>query len=60
MRCLCYCFAMTLQARLEGREPGKFDTDYPTITDGVRGMAFVRNVVPPATATRSGIPLRFN
>ncbi len=38
-------FAMTLQARMNGTQPGEFDTDFPTIEDGVRGMAFVRNVV---------------
>lgn len=38
-------FAMTLQARMAGTEPGEFDTDFPTIQDGVRGMAFVKNVV---------------
>ena len=38
-------FALTLQARLEDREPGEFDTDFPTIEDGVRGMAFIKNVV---------------
>ena len=38
-------FAMTLQARLDGKEPSELDTDFPTIEDGVRGMAFVKNVV---------------
>ena len=38
-------FAMTLQARLDGTEPSELDTDFPTIKDGVRGMAFVKNVV---------------
>ena len=38
-------FALTLQARLEGTEPKEFATDFPTIVDGVRGMAFVKNVV---------------
>ncbi len=38
-------FALTLQARLDGREPEEFASDFPTIADGVRGMAFVKNVV---------------
>ena len=38
-------FAMTLQARLDSKEPSELDTDFPTIKDGVRGMAFVKNVV---------------
>ena len=49
-------FAMTLQARLEGREPGKFDTDFPTIEDGVRGMAFVKNVVASSNSDQKWYP----
>ncbi|MEM8890669.1 MAG: gfo/Idh/MocA family oxidoreductase, partial [Bacteroidota bacterium] len=29
----------------EGREPSEIDTDFPTVEDGVRGMAFIENVV---------------
>ncbi|HYE54561.1 MAG TPA: Gfo/Idh/MocA family oxidoreductase [Chitinophagaceae bacterium] len=38
-------FALTLSARIEGREPSKEMLDYPTVDDGVRGMAFIENVV---------------
>jgi predicted dehydrogenase len=38
-------FARALRARLEGREPGEFDLDFPTVHDGVRGMAFIETVV---------------
>jgi predicted dehydrogenase len=35
----------TMRARIEGREPGEFDLDFPTVDDGVRGMAFIQAVV---------------
>ena len=38
-------FARTLQARLEGVEPSKESLDFPGVDDGVRGMAFIDNVV---------------
>ena len=38
-------FAHTLMAKLEGKEPTKEMLDFPGIEDGVRGMAFIENVV---------------
>jgi predicted dehydrogenase len=38
-------FAHCIQARLEGRQPEPFDTDFPTIDDGVRGMEFIYKVI---------------
>ena len=38
-------FAKTLRARLEGREPDPLYADFPTVDDGVRGMAFIESVV---------------
>lgn len=38
-------FAHTLMAKLEGKEPAKEMLDFPGIEDGVRGMAFIENVV---------------
>ena len=38
-------FALTLSARLEGRTPTPEELDFPTAADGVRGMAFIDNVV---------------
>lgn len=38
-------FALTIQARLENREAGALEQDFPTVEDGVRGMAFIETVV---------------
>lgn len=38
-------FARTVRARVEGREPSEVDLDFPSVADGVRGMAFIENVV---------------
>jgi predicted dehydrogenase len=38
-------FALTLSARLEGQTPTKEMMDFPSVDDGVRGMAFIENVV---------------
>lgn len=38
-------FAFTLRARMQGKEPDPQHLDFPTIDDGVRGMAFIENVV---------------
>jgi predicted dehydrogenase len=38
-------FAMTLSARLDGTKPSKESLDFPQIDEGIRGMAFIDNVV---------------
>jgi len=38
-------FAHTLAARLDGKTPSKEDLDFPGVEDGIRGMAFIDNVV---------------
>ena len=38
-------FALTVQSKLEGKEPTKEMLDFPGTEDGVRGMAFIDNVV---------------
>ena len=38
-------FALTLSARIEGTEPPKEALDFPSVNEGVRGMAFIENVV---------------
>lgn len=41
-------FAYCLQARLEGKEPDPVYQDFPTVSDGVRGMLFIQRVVESA------------
>ena len=38
-------FALTLSARIDGTEPTKENLDFPSVADGIRGMAFIDNVV---------------
>ncbi|MEF8985417.1 MAG: Gfo/Idh/MocA family oxidoreductase [Bacteroidales bacterium] len=38
-------FALTLGAHLEGKKPDPKFSDFPTVHDGVRGMAFLETVV---------------
>ena len=38
-------FALTLGARLSGTQPTKENLDFPGVDDGIRGMAFIDNVV---------------
>jgi len=45
-------FLLTLRARLEGREPEPDHLDFPTVQDGVRGMAFLEAVVESARSDR--------
>ena len=41
-------FAAALEAKQAGREPSAEALDFPTIADGVRGMAFIETVVASA------------
>jgi predicted dehydrogenase len=38
-------FALTLSARLDGTTPPPEATDFPSVEDGVRGMAFIDNLI---------------
>jgi len=38
-------FAMTLSTKLSGKEPTKEMLDFPRVEEGIRGMAFIDNVV---------------
>jgi predicted dehydrogenase len=38
-------FALTLQARLKGETPDTDLLEYPDVEDGVRGMAFIDNII---------------
>jgi predicted dehydrogenase len=41
-------FALTLSARIDGTEPSPENLDFPSVEDGIRGMAFIDNVVASA------------
>ena len=45
-------FTLTLQAKLAGKEPSAEMLDFPTVTDGVRGMAFIENVIASGKSTQ--------
>ncbi len=38
-------FSQCILAKLNGEEPGTFSLDFPSVDDGVRGMAFIDNVI---------------
>jgi predicted dehydrogenase len=38
-------FALTLSAKIDGRQPPKEALDFPKVEEGIRGMAFIDNVV---------------
>ncbi|MBC9931085.1 Gfo/Idh/MocA family protein [Chitinophaga qingshengii] len=41
-------FAQTLSAKIDGVQPSPESLDFPSVADGVRGMAFIDNVVRSA------------
>jgi predicted dehydrogenase len=43
-------FALTLSAKIDGTTPTKEMLDFPSAADGVRGMAFIDNVVASAAS----------
>jgi len=45
-------FAQSLMCRLEGKEPTAEMLDYPRVEEGVRGMAFIDNVVASAQSDK--------
>lgn len=51
-------FAVELSALLHGEEAPAWASDYPSIADGVRGMAFIEAVVTSAANNAAWTPLR--
>ena len=37
--------ARTIAAKIAGEEPGEFDTDFPTVQDGARGVHFIESAI---------------
>lgn len=50
-------FAACLRARQEGRTPTPLELDFPTIEDGVRGMAFIEATVASSRANAAWTPM---
>ncbi len=49
-------FALTLRTKLEGGNPEKEWLDFPGITEGIRGMAFIENVVRSSQSEQKWTP----
>ncbi|WP_448520064.1 Gfo/Idh/MocA family protein [Rhodoflexus sp.] len=49
-------FARTLRSRLKGETPDPLYTDFPTIADGVRGMAFIEAAVASSASEQKWYP----
>ncbi|MBM4102285.1 MAG: hypothetical protein FJ256_08520, partial [Phycisphaerae bacterium] len=50
-------FAVQVAAHLDGVSPPTHALDFPTIDDGVRGMAFIEAVVASSRANAAWTPL---
>jgi predicted dehydrogenase len=44
-------FALTLSARIDGKQPKPENLDFPGVEDGIRGMAFIDNVVASSNSS---------
>jgi predicted dehydrogenase len=44
-------FALTLSAKIDGKEPTKEMMDFPKVEEGIRGMAFINTVVASSAST---------
>lgn len=45
-------FAATLAAKLDGKQASKENLDYPKVDEGIRGMAFIDNVVASSASSQ--------
>lgn len=43
-------FALTVSARIDGTKPTEAALDFPSVEEGIRGMAFIDNVVKSAAS----------
>ena len=53
-------FAATLMAKLDGTTPSKEALDFPSVEDGIRGMAFIDNVVASAQSNEKWTIFKIN
>jgi len=50
----------TIAAKLAGEEPGEFDTDFPTVQDGARGVHFIHTAVKSGRSDRKWTDARYS
>jgi len=50
-------FALTVKAHLQGKTPDLLHMDFPTVADGVRGMAFIDAVVASSKSSEKWLKL---
>lgn len=48
-------FALTISARLDGKQASPENLDFPSVEDGIRGMAFIDNVVASSMSSEKWI-----
>ena len=46
----------TIRARIESREPGELELDFPTVYDGARGVKFIEKVVESSKSDQKWTP----
>jgi predicted dehydrogenase len=51
-------FARTLRSRLKGETPNPLYLDFPTVEDGIRGMAFIETVVEANKSPQKWYPFK--
>jgi len=51
-------FARALRSKLKGETPSPVDMDFPTVEDGVRGMAFIESVVESSNSDQKWYPFK--
>ena len=52
-------FALTLSARIDGRQATKENLDFPQVDEGIRGMAFIDNVVASSQSSQKWTEHKF-
>jgi predicted dehydrogenase len=50
-------FALCIRARAEGKTPDPVYTDFPTVSDGVRGMQFIERVIGSGKSAKKWIKI---
>ena len=52
--------ARTMAAKIAGEEPGEFDTDFPTVQDGARGVHFIHKAVESGQSNQKWVDARYS